>query len=50
MGTVRSRLGQGRAKLALTLAATADAPHADAGHRVHACRMEAHRMLDTASR
>lgn len=31
VGTVRSRLSQGRAKLALALAATADAPHGDVG-------------------
>ncbi|MER5790188.1 sigma-70 family RNA polymerase sigma factor [Streptomyces sp. NPDC001980] len=48
VGTVRSRLSQGRAKLAVALAATADAPHADAGQRVRAGRAEAHRMLDAA--
>ncbi|MER7179282.1 sigma-70 family RNA polymerase sigma factor [Streptomyces hyaluromycini] len=40
VGTVRSRLSQGRVKLALALAATADAPHADAGRRVRACRSD----------
>ncbi|WP_217560962.1 RNA polymerase sigma factor, partial [Streptomyces sp. GbtcB6] len=48
LGTVRSRLSQGRAKLAVALAATADAPHADAGQRVRAGRTEARRMLDAA--
>ncbi|MFE5033194.1 RNA polymerase sigma factor [Streptomyces sp. NPDC056683] len=45
VGTVRSRLSQGRAKLAVALAATADAPHADAGQRVRAGRAEARRMM-----
>ncbi|WP_089101326.1 RNA polymerase sigma factor [Streptomyces hyaluromycini] len=48
LGTVRSRLSQGRAKLAVALAATADAPHGDAGQRVRASRTEARRMLDAA--
>ncbi|WP_406118607.1 RNA polymerase sigma factor [Streptomyces sp. NBC_00989] len=45
VGTVRSRLSQGRAKLAATLAATADAPHGDAGQRVRASRVEARALL-----
>ncbi|MER5936888.1 sigma-70 family RNA polymerase sigma factor [Streptomyces sp. NPDC001928] len=48
VGTVRSRLSQGRAKLAAALVATADAPHADAGQRVRASRVEARRLLDAA--
>ncbi|MCG7209585.1 RNA polymerase sigma factor, partial [Streptomyces arenae] len=48
VGTVRSRLSQGRAKLALALAATADTAHADAGQRVRASRVEARRMLAAA--
>ncbi|MET8830184.1 sigma-70 family RNA polymerase sigma factor [Streptomyces sp. NPDC004610] len=48
VGTVRSRLNQGRAKLADALAATADAPHGDAEQRVLASRDEARRMLAAA--
>ncbi|MFE2042724.1 RNA polymerase sigma factor, partial [Streptomyces sp. NPDC059477] len=48
VGTVRSRLSQGRAKLATALAATADAPHGDAEQRVRASRNEARRMLAAA--
>ncbi|MEU9336737.1 sigma-70 family RNA polymerase sigma factor [Streptomyces sp. NPDC048290] len=48
VGTVRSRLSQGRAKLADALAATADAPHGDAEQRVRASRNEARRMLAAA--
>ncbi|MFK0279730.1 RNA polymerase sigma factor [Streptomyces sp. NPDC090499] len=40
VGTVRSRLSQGRVKLALALAATVDAPHADAGRRARAGRSD----------
>ncbi|MET7572375.1 sigma-70 family RNA polymerase sigma factor [Streptomyces sp. NPDC005492] len=45
VGTVRSRLSQARAKLALALAATADAPHGDAGRRTRASRIEARETL-----
>ena len=48
VGTVRSRLSQGRAKLAAALAATADAPHGDAGERVRASRIEARELLAAA--
>ncbi|MFE4663961.1 RNA polymerase sigma factor [Streptomyces sp. NPDC056716] len=48
VGTVRSRLSQGRAKLADALAATADGPHGDAEQRVRASRDEARRMLAAA--
>jgi hypothetical protein len=48
VGTVRSRLSQGRAKLALALAATADAPHGDVGRRTRASRIEARETLDAA--
>ncbi|MEV0481548.1 sigma-70 family RNA polymerase sigma factor [Streptomyces sp. NPDC050508] len=48
VGTVRSRLSQGRAKLALALAATADAPHGDAARRTRASRIEARETLDAA--
>jgi RNA polymerase sigma factor (sigma-70 family) len=50
VGTVRSRLSQGRAKLATALAATADAPHGDAGKRTRASRAEAHETLSAAER
>ncbi|WP_405847705.1 RNA polymerase sigma factor [Streptomyces sp. NBC_01518] len=50
VGTVRSRLSQGRTKLAAALAATADAPHGDAGQRVHATRVEAHELLAAVGR
>ncbi|MCX4911577.1 RNA polymerase sigma factor [Streptomyces sp. NBC_00878] len=48
VGTVRSRLNQGRAKLATALAATADAPHGDTAQRVRASRVEAHETLAAA--
>ncbi|GHJ41673.1 RNA polymerase sigma factor [Streptomyces sp. TS71-3] len=48
VGTVRSRLSQGRAKLAAVLAATADASHTDAGRRVRASRREARETLASA--
>ncbi|MBK3579465.1 sigma-70 family RNA polymerase sigma factor [Streptomyces sp. MBT65] len=48
VGTVRSRLSQGRAKLAEALAATADAPHGDVGRRTRASRVEAHETLRAA--
>ncbi|MGW1209886.1 RNA polymerase sigma factor [Streptomyces sp. NPDC002499] len=48
VGTVRSRLSQGRAKLAAALAATADAPHGNAEDRVRASRIEAREMLAAA--
>ncbi|MET7488912.1 sigma-70 family RNA polymerase sigma factor [Streptomyces sp. NPDC005538] len=48
VGTVRSRLSQARAKLALALAATADAPHGDAGRRTRASRIEARETLRAA--
>ncbi|MEV7289533.1 sigma-70 family RNA polymerase sigma factor [Streptomyces sp. NPDC093252] len=48
IGTVRSRLNQGRAKLADALVATADAPHGDAAQRVLASRDEARRLLAAA--
>ncbi|MFJ4786562.1 RNA polymerase sigma factor [Streptomyces sp. NPDC088794] len=48
VGTVRSRLSQGRAKLAAALAATADAPHANVEERVRASRIEARETLDAA--
>ncbi|MFE2570786.1 RNA polymerase sigma factor [Streptomyces mirabilis] len=48
VGTVRSRLNQGRAKLATALAATADAPHGNTAQRLHASRAEAHETLAAA--
>nr|WSY57290.1 sigma-70 family RNA polymerase sigma factor [Streptomyces sp. NBC_00886] len=48
VGTVRSRLSRGRAKMADALAATADAPHADAEQRVRAGRVEARELLAAA--
>ncbi|MFJ9374866.1 RNA polymerase sigma factor [Streptomyces sp. NPDC101455] len=45
VGTVRSRLSQGRAELATALAATADAPHGDAAQRLSASRIEVHELL-----
>lgn len=48
VGTVRSRLNRGRAKLAAALVATADAPHGDAGRRVRASRIEARELLAAA--
>ncbi|MFJ1578831.1 RNA polymerase sigma factor [Streptomyces sp. NPDC088182] len=48
VGTVRSRLNQGRAKLATALAATADAPHGDTARRLRASRIEAHETLAAA--
>ncbi|MER5912584.1 sigma-70 family RNA polymerase sigma factor [Streptomyces sp. NPDC001982] len=50
VGTVRSRLSQGRSKLATALAATADAPHGDAAQRTRASRIEAHETLTAAER
>ncbi|MFB7495396.1 RNA polymerase sigma factor [Streptomyces sp. NPDC056161] len=50
VGTVRSRLSQGRAKLATALAATADAPHGDTAKRTRATRAEAHETLAAAER
>jgi len=50
VGTVRSRLSQGRAKLASALAATADAPHGDAEKRTRASRAEARETLSAAER
>ena len=50
VGTVRSRLSQGRLKLAAALAATADAPHGDAEQRVRASRLEARELLAAAAR
>ncbi|WP_323183704.1 RNA polymerase sigma factor [Streptomyces prunicolor] len=50
VGTVRSRLSQGRVKLAAALAATADAPHGDAEQRVRASRIEARELLAAAAR
>ncbi|WP_317770232.1 RNA polymerase sigma factor [Streptomyces prunicolor] len=49
VGTVRSRLSQGRVKLAAALAATADAPHGDAEQRVRASRNEARELLAAAA-
>lgn len=48
IGTVRSRLSLGRAKLATALTATADAAHTDAEQRVRASRAEARETLDAA--
>jgi RNA polymerase sigma-70 factor (ECF subfamily) len=48
VGTVRSRLSQGRAKLATALATTADAPHGDAAQRIRASRVEARETLAAA--
>ncbi|MGW0948302.1 RNA polymerase sigma factor [Streptomyces sp. NPDC002623] len=48
VGTVRSRLNQGRARLAAALAATAEAPHGDAALRTRASRIEARETLDAA--
>lgn len=48
VGTVRSRLSQGRAKLARALAATADAPHDDTARRVRASAAEARETLAAA--
>ncbi|AVZ71368.1 sigma-70 family RNA polymerase sigma factor [Streptomyces lunaelactis] len=48
VGTVRSRLNQGRAKLATALAATADAPHGDTAQRIRASRVEARETLAAA--
>ncbi|MFI6274970.1 RNA polymerase sigma factor [Streptomyces sp. NPDC050988] len=48
VGTVRSRLNQGRAKLATALTATADAPHGDTGRRTRASRAEARETLAAA--
>ncbi|MER5469215.1 sigma-70 family RNA polymerase sigma factor [Streptomyces sp. NPDC002685] len=48
VGTVRSRLNQGRIKLAAALAATADAPHGDTARRTRASRVEARETLAAA--
>ncbi|MDV9170977.1 sigma-70 family RNA polymerase sigma factor [Streptomyces sp. W16] len=48
VGTVRSRLSQGRAKMATALAATADTPHGPAEQRIRAGRAEAHELLAAA--
>ncbi|MFF7928076.1 RNA polymerase sigma factor [Streptomyces mirabilis] len=48
VGTVRSRLNQGRAKLATALATTADAPHDNTARRLRASRVEAHETLAAA--
>ncbi|WP_327238374.1 sigma-70 family RNA polymerase sigma factor [Streptomyces sp. NBC_01317] len=48
VGTVRSRLSQGRAKLATALAATADAPHGDTARRLRTSRAEARETLAAA--
>ncbi|MCI3275024.1 RNA polymerase sigma factor [Streptomyces cylindrosporus] len=48
VGTVRSRLSQGRAKLAASLAATTDAAHGDVERRVRASRIEARETLSAA--
>ncbi|MCX4584660.1 RNA polymerase sigma factor [Streptomyces sp. NBC_01481] len=48
VGTVRSRLSQGRSKLATALAATADAPHGDTAQRTRASRVEARETLAAA--
>ncbi|MEV7391703.1 sigma-70 family RNA polymerase sigma factor [Streptomyces sp. NPDC091215] len=48
VGTVRSRLSQGRAKLAAALAATADAAHGDTARRTRDTRTQAHETLAAA--
>ncbi|MGW7366226.1 RNA polymerase sigma factor [Streptomyces sp. NPDC054841] len=48
VGTIRSRLNQGRAKLATALADTVDAPHDDAAQRIRASRVEAYETLAAA--
>lgn len=48
VGTVRSRLSQARAKLAVALAATADGAHDDTARRTRASRAEAHETLAAA--
>ncbi|MGW4823249.1 RNA polymerase sigma factor [Streptomyces sp. NPDC004227] len=50
VGTVRSRLNQGRSKLSAALAATADAPHGDAAQRMRASHIEAGETLAAAER
>jgi RNA polymerase sigma-70 factor (ECF subfamily) len=50
LGTVRSRLSQGRAKLIEALAATADAAHGDAGRLSCASSLEAKETLAAAER
>ncbi|XUL85808.1 RNA polymerase sigma factor [Streptomyces galilaeus] len=45
VGTVRSRLSRGRAKMATALAATADTPHGPAEQRIRAGRVEACALL-----
>ncbi|MFJ5307158.1 RNA polymerase sigma factor [Streptomyces sp. NPDC088350] len=48
VGTVRSRLSRGRARMASALAATADPPHGDAELRLCATRVEARALLAAA--
>ncbi|WP_329459292.1 RNA polymerase sigma factor [Streptomyces sp. NBC_01497] len=48
VGTVRSRLHQGRTKLATALAATADVPYGDAAQRTRASGSEARETLAAA--
>ncbi|MYS23041.1 RNA polymerase sigma-70 factor, ECF subfamily [Streptomyces sp. DvalAA-14] len=50
VGTVRSRLSQGRAKLAEALTATAASAHGDAARLTAASRREAHETLAAAER
>ncbi|MFF3563717.1 RNA polymerase sigma factor [Streptomyces sp. NPDC002574] len=50
VGTIRSRLSQGRAKLAEALAATAAGAHSDAARRTSASWEEAHDTLAAAER
>ena len=48
VGTVRSRLSRGRARMATALAATADTPHGPAEQRIRAGRVEAYELLAAA--
>lgn len=50
VGTVRSRLNQGRAKLAAALSATAAAAHSDVRRRTEASWQQAHATIDEAER
>lgn len=50
VGTVRSRLAQGRAKLAAALTATADQAHPDAGKLMDQRRLEGIDLLEAAER
>ncbi|MYX34850.1 MULTISPECIES: sigma-70 family RNA polymerase sigma factor [unclassified Streptomyces] len=50
VGTVRSRISQGRTKLAEALAATTDAAHGEASQRVRASEIEANETLAAAER